>query len=50
LEGVRQGARNTQTSNNDDNWQSDFVAPKERTVKTKRVVIRYKDSKKSLLK
>lgn len=54
LEGVRQGARhsqyNTPTPNNDDNWQSDFATPKERTVKTKRVVIRYKDSKKSLLK
>lgn len=33
-----------------DNWQSDFAEPKERTVKTKRVIIRYKDSKKSLLK
>jgi len=37
---------------NDTNWQSDFAEPKERgvKVKAKRVVIRYKDSKKSLLK
>jgi superfamily II DNA/RNA helicase len=41
--------RNTQSSSND-SWQSDFAEPKERTVKTKRVVIRYKDSKKTLLK
>jgi hypothetical protein len=34
----------------DSNWQSDFVEPKERSVKAKRVVIRYKDSKKNLLK
>ncbi len=34
-----------------DNWQSDFAEPKERTVKpAKRVIIRYKDSKRSLLK
>jgi hypothetical protein len=42
--------RRTTTQSNDNNWQSDFVEPKERTVKMKRVVIRYKDSKKSLLK
>ncbi len=34
-----------------DDWQSDFAEPKERTTKpAKRVVIRYKDSKRSLLK
>ena len=34
-----------------DNWQSDFAEPKERTATpAKRVVIRYKDSKRSLLK
>ncbi|MCK5813866.1 MAG: DEAD/DEAH box helicase [Cocleimonas sp.] len=38
------------TQSNDNSWQSDFAEPKERTVKTKRVIIRYKDSKKSLLK
>jgi superfamily II DNA/RNA helicase len=41
--------RNVQNSSND-SWRSDFAEPKERTVKTKRVVIRYKDSKKTLLK
>jgi superfamily II DNA/RNA helicase len=45
----RNPLHNMQKSNND-NWQSDFVEPKERTINTKRVVIRYKDSKKSLLK
>ncbi len=54
LEGGGQRTRNLlrrpmQQKTNDD-WQSDFVEPKERTVKTKRVVIRYKESKKSLLK
>ena len=33
-----------------DNWQSDFVEPKERTEPKKRVVIRYKDSKRNLFK
>jgi len=34
-----------------DDWQSDFAEPKERTATpAKRVVIRYKDSKRSLLK
>jgi len=45
----RNPLRNKQSSSNE-NWQSDFAEPKERTVKTKRVVIRYKDSKKTLLK
>jgi superfamily II DNA/RNA helicase len=39
-----------QNSLGNDNWQSDFAEPKERSVKAKRVVIRYKESKKSLLK
>ncbi|MCK5895744.1 MAG: DEAD/DEAH box helicase [Cocleimonas sp.] len=46
---TRNSLHSVQKSNND-NWQSDFVEPKERTASTKRVVIRYKDSKKSLLK
>ncbi len=57
LEGGGQRTRNplgrrslTKKRINSDNWQSDFAEPKERTIKTKRVVIRYKDSKKSLLK
>lgn len=37
-------------SESNENWQSDFSEPKERSVKAKRVVIRYKDSKKTLLK
>ncbi len=41
--------RNTSNVSNE-NWQSDFSEPKERSAKTKRVVIRYKDSKKTLLK
>ena len=45
----RNPLQTTQNSNSE-NWQSDFVEPKERTVKTKRVIIRYKDSKKTLLK
>ena len=39
------------TKTNNDDWQSDFAEPKERTATpAKRVVIRYKDSKRSLLK
>ncbi len=53
FEGVGQRKRNplrNSPSASNENWQSDFVEPKERTVKAKRVVIRYKDSKKTLLK
>jgi hypothetical protein len=53
FDGVGQRKRNplrNSPSASNENWQSDFVEPKERTVKAKRVVIRYKDSKKTLLK
>lgn len=46
----KQGPSSSPKPKTDSNWQSDFVEPKERSTTTKRVVIRYKDSKRSLLK
>ena len=41
--------RGTNAPKSDRAWQSDFAEPKERKAPTKRVVIRYKDKKRSLL-
>jgi superfamily II DNA/RNA helicase len=41
--------RGTTAPTSDRAWQSDFAEPKERKAPTKRVVIRYKDKKRSLL-
>lgn len=42
-------SRGTNTPTNDRAWQSDFAEPKERQATSKRVVIRYKDKKRSLI-
>lgn len=42
-------SRGTNAPNGDRGWQSDFAEPKERQATPKRVVIRYKDKKRSLL-
>lgn len=42
-------SRGTNAPNSDRSWQSDFAEPKERQATPKRVVIRYKDKKRSLL-
>lgn len=42
-------SRGTSAPTSDRAWQSDFAEPKERQVQSKRVVIRYKDKKRSLL-